>query len=42
MEPTDAEGNKVYDDLVRKMKIAVVFYSSGFIIAMSDMIPIIH
>jgi Cu2+-exporting ATPase len=26
----DAEGNKVYDDLVRKMKIAVVFYGSPF------------
>ena len=39
MEPTDAEENKVYDDLVRKMKIAVVFTVPIFIIAMSDMIP---
>ena len=39
MEPTDAEENKVYDDLVRKMKIAVFFTVPIFIIAMSDMIP---
>jgi Cu+-exporting ATPase len=39
MEPTDSEENKVYDDLVRKMKIAVVFTVPIFIIAMSDMIP---
>ena len=39
MEPTDAEENKVYDDLVRKMKIAVVFTVPIFIITMSDMIP---
>jgi Cu+-exporting ATPase len=39
MEPTDSEENKVYNDLVRKMKIAVVFTVPIFIIAMSDMIP---
>ena len=39
MEPTDAEENKVYNDLLRKMKIAVVFTVPIFIIAMSDMIP---
>ena len=39
MKPTDAEENKVYDDLVRKMKIAVFFTVPIFIIAMSDMIP---
>lgn len=39
MEPTDAEENKVYNDLVRKMKIAVVCTVPIFIIAMSDMIP---
>ena len=39
MEPTDSEENKVYDDLVRKMKIAIVFTVPIFIIAMSDMIP---
>lgn len=39
MEPTDSEENKVYNDLVRKMKIAVVCTVPIFIIAMSDMIP---
>ena len=39
MKPTDSEENTVYDDLVRKMKIAVVFTVPIFIIAMSDMIP---
>ena len=39
MEPTESEENKVYNDLVRKMKIAVVFTVPVFIIAMSDMIP---
>ncbi|MFV8391731.1 heavy metal translocating P-type ATPase [Flavobacterium sp. LB2P6] len=39
MERTDSEENKVYNDLVRKMKIAVVFTVPVFIIAMSDMIP---
>ncbi|MGZ9734337.1 heavy metal translocating P-type ATPase [Flavobacterium sp. GNP002] len=39
MEPNDSEENKVYNDLVRKMKIAVVCTVPIFIIAMSDMIP---
>ncbi|MGO4904551.1 heavy metal translocating P-type ATPase [Flavobacterium sp. W20_MBD1_R3] len=39
IQPTDSEENKVYDDLVRKMKIAVVFTVPIFVIAMSDMIP---
>ena len=39
MEPTDSEENKVYNDLVRKMKIAVVCTVPVVIIAMSDMIP---
>ena len=39
IEPTDSEDNKVYDDLLRKMKIATVFTLPIFIIAMSDMIP---
>lgn len=39
MEPTDSEENKVYNDLVRKMKIAVACTVPIFIIAMSDMIP---
>ena len=39
MEPTESEENKVYNDLMRKMKIAVVFTVPVFIIAMSDMIP---
>ncbi|TDE05263.1 heavy metal translocating P-type ATPase [Flavobacterium sandaracinum] len=39
MKPTDSEENKVYNDLVRKMKIALVFTVPIFIIAMSDMIP---
>ncbi|MFV8464543.1 heavy metal translocating P-type ATPase [Flavobacterium sp. LB1P62] len=39
MEPTDSEENKVYNDLVRKMKIAVVFTVPVFLIAMSEMIP---
>ena len=38
MAPTESEENKVYQDLVRKMKIAVVFTVPIFIIAMSDMI----
>jgi Cu2+-exporting ATPase len=39
MEPTDTEENKVYNDLVRKMKISLFFTVPIFIIAMSDMIP---
>jgi Cu2+-exporting ATPase len=37
MEPTDTEENKVYDDLVRKMKISVVFTVPIFAIAMLEM-----
>lgn len=39
MEPTDSEENKTYNDLVRKMKMALLFTVPIFIIAMSDMIP---
>ena len=39
MEPTDSEENKTYNDLVRKMKMALLFTIPIFIIAMSDMIP---
>ncbi|MBG6110448.1 Cu2+-exporting ATPase [Flavobacterium sp. CG_9.10] len=39
MKPTESEDNKTYLDLVRKMKIAVVFTLPIFIITMSDMIP---
>ena len=39
MEPTDSEENKAYNDLMRKMKIALLFTVPIFIIAMSDMIP---
>lgn len=39
MEPSESEDNKTYLDLVRKMKIAVVFTLPIFIITMSDMIP---
>ncbi len=39
MEPTDSEENKMYNDLVHKMKIAVICTVPVFIIAMSDMIP---
>ncbi|MFV7234462.1 heavy metal translocating P-type ATPase [Flavobacterium sp. ZB4R12] len=39
MEPTESEENKVYNDLVRKMKIAVLCTVPVFLIAMSDMIP---
>jgi Cu+-exporting ATPase len=39
MKPTDSAENKVYEDLVRKMKIAVLFTAPIFIITMSDMIP---
>ncbi|TRX04260.1 heavy metal translocating P-type ATPase [Flavobacterium gawalongense] len=38
MEPTESEENKVYNDLVRKMKIAVLCTVPVFLIAMSDMI----
>ncbi len=39
MEPSESEDQKTYEDLVNKMKIAVVFTVPIFIIAMSDMIP---
>ncbi|WP_369766136.1 heavy metal translocating P-type ATPase [Flavobacterium sp. WC2429] len=39
MEPTASEENKTYNDLVQKMKIALLFTVPIFIIAMSDMIP---
>ncbi|MGO4820446.1 MULTISPECIES: heavy metal translocating P-type ATPase [unclassified Flavobacterium] len=39
MEPTATEENKTYNELMRKMKIAVAFTLPIFIIAMSDMIP---
>ncbi|WP_369752572.1 heavy metal translocating P-type ATPase [Flavobacterium sp. WC2409] len=38
MEPTASEENKTYNDLVQKMKIALLFTVPIFIIAMSDMI----
>jgi Cu2+-exporting ATPase len=41
MKPTESEDNKTYLDLLRKMKIASIFTLPIFIIAMSDMIPII-
>ena len=39
MEPKDSEENKAYNELWRKMKIALLFTIPIFIIAMSDMIP---
>jgi P-type Cu+ transporter len=39
MKPTDTEENKVYNDLVGKMKIAVICTIPIFLITMSDMIP---
>ncbi|MFE3869966.1 heavy metal translocating P-type ATPase [Flavobacterium sp. ZS1P70] len=38
MEPTESEENRVYQDLVRKMKIAVVFTIPVFAIATLEMI----
>jgi Cu+-exporting ATPase len=38
MEPTESEENRVYQDLVRKMKIAVVFTVPVFAIATLEMI----
>jgi Cu2+-exporting ATPase len=38
MNPTDTEENKTYNDLLRKMKIAILFTIPVFIIAMSEMI----
>jgi Cu2+-exporting ATPase len=39
LEPKDSEESKVYQDLWRKMKIALFFTVPIFIISMSDMIP---
>ncbi|PWA04359.1 heavy metal translocating P-type ATPase [Flavobacterium psychrotolerans] len=39
MKPTDSEENKTYNDLMRKMKIAVAFTVPIFAIAMVEMIP---
>ena len=39
MTPDVSEESKAYDDLVHKMKIALLFTIPIFIIAMSDMIP---
>ncbi|MEZ7505242.1 heavy metal translocating P-type ATPase [Flavobacterium sp. Arc2] len=39
MEPKESDDNKTYNELWRKMKIAIFFTLPIFIIAMSDMIP---
>ena len=39
VEPKDSEENKAYNELWRKMKIALFFTVPVFIISMSDMIP---
>ncbi len=39
IEPTDSEEDKTYQNLLNKMKIAVVFTVPIFIIAMGDLIP---
>ncbi|MCW2120565.1 heavy metal translocating P-type ATPase [Flavobacterium sp. 7A] len=39
MEPKESDDNKTYNELWRKMKIALFFTLPIFIIAMSDMIP---
>lgn len=39
MEPDESDDNKTYNELWRKMKIAIFFTLPIFIIAMSDMIP---
>lgn len=39
MEPDESDENKTYNELWRKMKIAIFFTLPIFIIAMSDMIP---
>ncbi|MBE0391710.1 heavy metal translocating P-type ATPase [Flavobacterium sp. PL002] len=39
MEPDESDDNKTYNELWRKMKIALFFTLPIFIIAMSDMIP---
>ncbi len=39
MEPSESEDQKSYKDLVRKMKISLVFTIPVFLITMSEMIP---
>ena len=39
MKPSDSEDKKTYNDLVKKMKIAVVFTVPVFVIAMIEMMP---
>lgn len=39
VEPTDDEENKVYKDLLHKMKVAVIFTVPIFLIAMLEMMP---
>ena len=39
LEPSENEEQKVYKELVKKMKIAVLFAFPVFVISMSDMIP---
>ncbi|WP_309609151.1 heavy metal translocating P-type ATPase [Flavobacterium sp.] len=39
MNPSDSEDQKTYKDLVKKMKVAVVFTVPVFAIAMTEMIP---
>jgi P-type Cu+ transporter len=39
MQPSDSDENKVYDDLWKKMKVAILFTVPVFLIAMISMIP---
>lgn len=39
LKPSDSEDKKTYNDLVKKMKIAVVFTVPVFVIAMVEMMP---
>jgi len=39
MKPSDSEDKKTYNDLVKKMKIAVIFTVPVFVVAMVEMIP---
>jgi P-type Cu+ transporter len=39
LKPTESDENKVYDDLLKKMKVAIVFTTPIFLIAMVSMIP---
>ncbi|MBL0236144.1 MAG: copper-translocating P-type ATPase [Saprospiraceae bacterium] len=39
MKPSDSEDKKTYNDLVKKMKIAVIFTVPVFVIAMVEMMP---